>query len=361
MRDGKVVVFDKPGIPLRIRVEETPDPAENEFVVRMEMAGICGSDVHRLAGHVPIQPYPICFGHEGVGTIVTLGSGISTDRMGAPLAVGDRVYWAPSTPCQICEACKRGNQMMCKSLNWPVRANGPNAAAFRELATLNTKHVFVRVLEGTSLESVIAFGCAMPTALRAFERLGKVDAELDSTLVVQGSGPVGLALTLLGSLAGIKNVVIIGDPEPRLEVARRLGATEVMSVSGTTIEQRKERILELTNRRGADIVAEAAGHPSAFPEGFELLGMNGRYLIVGLWSGTGTAVIDPIRINNLNLQIIGSLGIDPKHYQQTVEIATKYGATYEFDKMISHFKLDNLEEAIRAVGLGDSIKTVVVP
>jgi threonine dehydrogenase-like Zn-dependent dehydrogenase len=156
-------------------------------------------------------------------------------------------------------------------------------------------------------------------------------------------------------------MVIIGDPEPRLEVARRLGATEVMSVSGTTIEQRKERILELTNRRGADIVAEAAGHPSAFPEGFELLGMNGRYLIVGLWSGTGTAVIDPIRINNLNLQIIGSLGIDPKHYQQTVEIATKHGATYEFDKMISHFKLDNLEEAIRAVGLGDSIKTVVVP
>jgi D-arabinose 1-dehydrogenase-like Zn-dependent alcohol dehydrogenase len=100
MREGKVVVFDKPGIPLQIRVEGTPDPAENEFVIRVEMAGICGSDVHRLAGHVSIQLYPICFGHEGVGTIVTLGAGISTDRMGAPIAVGDRVYWAPSTPCQ---------------------------------------------------------------------------------------------------------------------------------------------------------------------------------------------------------------------------------------------------------------------
>jgi 5-exo-hydroxycamphor dehydrogenase len=232
MREGKVVFFDKPRKPLQIRVEETPDPAENELVVRMVMAGICGSDVHRLAGHIPIQPYPICFGHEGVGTIVTLGARISTDRMGTPLAVGDRVFWVPSTPCQICEACKRGNQMMCKSLNWPVRANGPNAAAFRDLATLNTRNVFVRVPEVTSLESVIAFGCAMLTALRAFERLGNVNAELDSTLAVQGSGPVGLALTLLGSLAGIKNVVIIGDPEPRLEVARKLEATEVMSVSG---------------------------------------------------------------------------------------------------------------------------------
>jgi threonine dehydrogenase-like Zn-dependent dehydrogenase len=148
---------------------------------------------------------------------------------------------------------------MCKSLNWPVRANGPNAAAFRELATLNTKHVFVQVPEGTSLESVVAFDCAMPTALRAFERLGKVDVELHSKLVVQGSGPVGLALTLLGSLAGIKNVVVIGDPEPRLEAARKLGAAEIMSVSGTTTEQRKERILELTNSRGSTLLQRPLG------------------------------------------------------------------------------------------------------
>jgi hypothetical protein len=74
-----------------------------------------------------------------------------------------------------------------------------------------------------------------------------------------------------------------------------------------------------------------------------------------------TAVIDPIRINNLNLQIIGSLGTDPKNYQETVEIATKHGATYELDKIIRHSKLDNFEEAIRVVGLGDSIKTVILP
>jgi threonine dehydrogenase-like Zn-dependent dehydrogenase len=360
MPQGKVAVFHKPGIPLEIRVEETPPPLPHEILARVLLAGVCGTDVHRLSGHVPVQPHPVCFGHETVGQIVSLGSDITVDSMGSPIKVGDNLYWNPSTPCGDCDACKRGNQMLCQDLNWPSPAGSPNAAGFREFATLNRKNITVKIPEGTCLESVITFGCAMPTALRGFSKMKGLGPE--SRVVIQGSGPVGLASTLLANLAGAKTIIAIGDPDSRLEITRKLGATETLSVSSMTPAERKERILELTDGKGAEFVIEAAGFPSAFPEGFGLLGMNGQFLIMGLYSGKAGAVIDPVRINNLNLSIVGSLGIREEDYARTVQIATEHGERLKFAHIITHrFPLEKLEEAIGVAARGESIKTVIVP
>ncbi|KAI9743706.1 MAG: hypothetical protein M1818_003022 [Claussenomyces sp. TS43310] len=358
MRQGKVVVFHKPGVPLEIRSEPCPDPAPNEALVRVEMAGVCGSDAHRLSGDINVQSQPVCFGHEGVGVVEALGERMTSDRGGAPLAVGDRVYWAPSTPCGTCEACRASNPMFCKDLNWPVPAGGPNAAAFRDLATLNERMIMYRIPEGTSSAAVITFGCAMPTALRGFQKLGP----LGDNVIIQGAGPVGLASTLLASLAGARNIIVIGAPDNRLDVARKLGATHTISVTATTVPERRELIAKLTEGRRATTVVEAAGRPEAFPEGFDLLGMNGQYLILGLYSGQAVAPIDPVRINNFNLKIIGSLGIDPETYLRTIEIATEHGTRLRFEDLITHrFPLQDIEKAIGTVAQGDSVKTVVVP
>ena len=359
MWKGKVAVFSKPGVPIEIREEESPNPASNELLVRMEMAGVCGSDAHRLKGDQVALPKPVCFGHEGVGVIEVLGDDITHDSTGSPIKVGDRLYWLPSTPCRKCDACDAKNPLLCKHLNWPVAAGGPNAAAFRELATLKDRCIMIRIPEGTTSESVITFGCAMPTAVTGFKKLGK---DLGQNIVIQGSGPVGLASTLLASLSGAKNVIVIGDPERRLDAAKQLGATEVISVSKTTVEERKKRIQEITNDRGATAVVEAAGHPAAFPEGFELLGMGGKYLIMGLYSGNAITPIDPVRINNLNLQIIGSLGIEIESYARTVEIATEHGSRLRFSDLITHrYPLQDLEKAIGSVAKLESVKMIVVP
>lgn len=359
-RDGRVVVFTKPGIPLEIRQEPCFSPAAREALVRVRMAGVCGSDAHRLAGDIAAPTVPICFGHEGVGVVVALGRDMKTDCAGTRLSVGDRVYWAPSTPCGSCDACKLSTPISCKDLNWPVPAGKPNAAAFREFATISDRCIMYRIPEGTSSESVITFGCAMPTALRGFGKLGKLSSGID--VVIQGSGPVGLASTLLASLSGALNVIVIGDPPSRLDVARSLGATETMSISSTTVEERRQRILDITSNRGASLAVEAAGKPAAFPEGYDLLGMNGRYLILGLYSGYARATVDPIRINNMNLQIIGSLGIEKENYLGTIQVATNHGVRLRFADLITHrFPLEQIEEAIASVASGDSVKTVIVP
>jgi 5-exo-hydroxycamphor dehydrogenase len=362
MRTSKVAVFTAPNTPRSIQTEPTPDPLPTSLLIRVSHAGVCGSDLHRLTGDYAPPASPISFGHEGVGIIAALGTSVTHDRAGNPLAIGDRLFWGPSTPCGLksCAPCAASTPMKCPELNWPVPAGTPSAAAYRTFATLSERHFYYRIPDGTSSESVIAFGCAMPTALRAFGRLGNLEPGAD--VVIQGAGPVGLAATALAGLAEARSVVVIGDPEVRLQAAMRLGATHVLSVSGTSMEERRAKVMEITGGRGASVVVEAAGVPAAFPEGFELLGMNGRYLIVGLYSGKAVYPVDAVRINNFNLQIIGSVGIEMENYARTVKIAEEHGERLEFEELITHrFELDDVEKAIRAVTRPDAVKVVVLP
>ncbi|EXJ71200.1 uncharacterized protein A1O5_06194 [Cladophialophora psammophila CBS 110553] len=360
MRYGKVAVFSRPGEPVKIIEEEIRQPASDEILVRVSMAGICGSDVHRLKGDIPAHLDAVCFGHEAAGVIESLGAEIKADSVDTPLAEGDMLYWMPLAPCGTCWECVNSSPIHCPNLNWPPPAGKPNGAGFRQYATLNKKCVYIRVPPDVSPENVIAFGCAMPTAFRGLKQLGPISPQAD--IVVQGSGPVGLACTFLASRAGARSVIVIGDPAGRLEVASSLGATCTMSVANTTAEMRLKKVRNLTEGRGASIVVEAAGTVAAFPEGLNLLRTNGKYVIMGLYSGEATCSINPVRINNFNLQIIGSLGIDVDAFRQTVDMASEHGGRFHFPELITHrFPLDRLEEAIVLSGQGIPIKAIILP
>ncbi|OCK74408.1 5-exo-hydroxycamphor dehydrogenase [Lepidopterella palustris CBS 459.81] len=360
MRSGKVALFSGPGRPVKIVEEEIGKPASDEILVRVSMAGICGSDVHRLKGDIPFNSEAVCFGHEAVGVIESLGAEVKTDSVGTPLAEGDMLYWMPLAPCGTCWECSNSRSLHCKDLNWPPPPGKPNGAGFRQYATLKKKCIYIRLPPMLAPENVIALGCALPTALRGFKQLGSISPQAD--VVIQGSGPVGLACTLLASLAGVRSVIVIGDPAHRLEVACSLGATHTMSVANTTAKMRSEQVKLLTSGLGASIVVEAAGTADAFPQGLDLLGMNGRYLIMGLYSGEALCSINPVRICSLNLHIIGSLGIDVNSFQATVDIASKHGHRLRFADLITHrFPLDQLQEALVLAGQGVTIKAVIVP
>ncbi|KAE8331452.1 chaperonin 10-like protein [Aspergillus sergii] len=355
---GKIAVFSQSGI--QILTEHTPSPKPDELLARLIAAGICGSDVHRVAGDIASPADRICFGHEAVGTIEEIGDDVKEDRMGNPLRVGDIIYWCPSTPCGTCRECTSSNVLHCRALNWPARAGSPNAAGFREYATLNKKCTFIRVPEGTSPLAVVAFGCAMPTAIRGFAKLAFIAEKTD--FVIQGDGPVGLACVLLARLVNCRSITVIGDKTHRLHAAKALGATNVISISNTTVCERATFVHKITGSQGPGVVIEAAGTAAAFSEGFDLLGMGGQYLILGLYSGKAACAVDPVRINNYNLQIIGSLGIDPVDYDEAVKIASIHGNDLKLSELVTHkFPLERLGEAIKSVGEGIPIKAVVYP
>jgi 5-exo-hydroxycamphor dehydrogenase len=351
MRRGRRVVFTGAGRALELRDGDVSPPPDGGVLARTVLGGVCGTDAHRLSGDLPDPGHPVCFGHEGIGVVEALGAGRTTDGAGAALAPGDRVYWTPS-----------GRQPSAvPDTGWPPPADVPNPATYQDYATLGPENCCFRIPDDTTAEAVIAFGCAMPTALGGMTRLG--DVHEGQTVVVQGCGPVGLSSTLLASIRGAREVIVIGAPDERLAAATRLGATVTVALGTTTSEARRVQVLELTGGRGADVVVEATGRIEAFPEGMSLLADAGRYLVLGIYSGHRTAALDVVELNNRSLAVIGSMGpASFDDYQTTIELARRYGTARGFADLITHrFPLARTEEAIEAVPRGDAIKAVVDP
>lgn len=351
VRTGRRIVLGGPGTPLECRAVEVPDPPPGSLLVRTTLAGVCGSDAHRLDGDMPWPGHPIAFGHEGIGVVEALGDGLVADWGGSPVHVGDTVYWQPGSGWW----CPHGPAGM----SWPPPADVPSVAAYQEYAHVSPGDVFYRVPEDLPVDRLVAFGCAMPTAVGGWARLGTI--EPGQVVVVQGCGPVGLAATVLAGLSPASHVVVIGAPDNRLEAARRLGATAVVALEGTTQEERRIAVLDATGGRDADVVIEACGRKVAVAEGMALLGQGGRYLVLGLYSGHGTVEIDPFRLNNLDQRIIGSLGASrPSDYLAVIRLAQRFGGPLGFADLITHrFGLADTEAAIQATRSGTAIKAVV--
>jgi len=158
-------------------------------------------------------------------------------------------------------------------------------------------------------------------------------------------------------------VVVIGAPDNRLAAAARLGASTTIPLEQTTVEERRATILDLTDGRGADVVIEAAGRMNAFDEGMNLLADNGRYVVLGIYSGRGVVALDPVRLNNRSLSIIGSMGgTQLSDYRTTIHLAQRHGVRLGFAELITHrFGLTGLEDAIAVARDGEAIKAVVLP
>ena len=351
MREGRRLVFHGSGQPLEVRVGEVADPAPGQALLRTVIGGVCGSDAHRLSGDQPDPGHPVCFGHEGIGRVEALGDGRTTDGAGEALAVGDLVYWTPSGP----------TPSAVPHCGWPPPAEVPNPASYQDYATLGPENPCYRIPPGTDPDAVIAFGCAMPTAIGGLDRLGGIAA--GETVLVQGCGPVGLSVILLAALAGAAQVIVIGAPDDRLAAATRLGATTVIPLARTTAAMRKEQILDLTNGLGPEVVIEATGRFDAFPEGLELVAPGGRHLVLGIYSGHGTVPFDVVRFNNRNLRMFGSVGPSSfDDYLATIAIARDHGARLGLADLITHrFPLAEAEAAIEVAGRGEAIKAVVLP
>jgi 5-exo-hydroxycamphor dehydrogenase len=336
--------------PLECRTGAVADPEPGAVLVRTTVAGVCGTDAHRLHGDLPDPGRPVCFGHEGVGVVEALGAGVTTDWAGVAVRPGDAVYWTPS-------GARAG---AAPAVGWPPPDDVPNPASYQDYATLAPSNVFYRIPDDTDPEAVIAFGCAMPTALGGMARLGGVRPA--DTVVVQGCGPVGLASTLLASLSAAREVIVIGAPDNRRGAAEVLGASTTIPLESTTIDERRQMVLDLTDGRGADVVIEAAGRMDAFDEGFALLSDNGRYLILGIYSGHGTVALDPVRLNNHSLAVLGSMGpASFDDYRATIHLAQRHGERLGFARLITHrFPFERTEDAIAVAGSGEAIKAVVL-
>jgi threonine dehydrogenase-like Zn-dependent dehydrogenase len=335
------------------------DPEAGGALVSVVLGGVCGSDVHILTGEAGEMPFPIILGHEGVGRIEQLGRGADTDYAGVPVKSGDLIFWSPIALCRRCYSCTVLEETPCENTRFFEDASKPNWGSYADFAWLPNGMPFYRVPDHAQPEAVAALGCALPTVLRGFDRCGPV--AVDDAVVVQGAGPVGLSAVLVAAQAGAREVIVVDGSPARLEAARKLGATAVVLLSDTP-EERRRQIYDRVGRSGPDVVVEAAGVLPAFPEGVDLGGNHGRYIVLGLWGAIGTQSISPRDLTLKNLTIAGASFPKPRNYYHALHLAARLQDRVPLADLVTHrFPISRANEALDATKKGIAVKAVIDP
>lgn len=362
-RAAVLVEYNKP---YEIREYPIPEVEAGGILVKVDMAGICGTDVHQWRGEIGIRPpLPIIPGHEAVGRIVKLGEGRTRDCAGSPLHIGDRIMWA-HVSCGECYACTINNQpTLCeKRYSYGFRHSGnyPHlSGGFAEYEYVVPRTEVVKIPEELLNEEVVGVCCAFRTVVEAFERLGGIG--IQSSVVIQGSGPIGLYSTLLAVEGGAGQTIVVGAPAIRLDLAKRWGADHVINIEEIPdSSKRKDEILKLTNGRGADVVVEASGVPVAFREGMEIVRRGGRYLVIGQSSPEAELFIIPGMIMLKHLQIIGSSSALIGHYYKALQFIKNKRHKYPFADIVTNkYSLDQINDALMSMMTGKEVKPVIIP
>jgi threonine dehydrogenase-like Zn-dependent dehydrogenase len=347
---------------------EYPLPTELEpgaALVRTEMAGICGTDVHLWKGELPIT-LPVILGHETVGRIVELGTGLEADWAGQPLRIGDRVAWTSASSCGKCFYCAEKRQpTRCphrRAYGIGYRCDQPPhfLGGYAEFHYLRPGANIFKLPDDLSTESIVGAGCALITAIHGVERTGIAWRD---TVVVQGSGPVGISALAVAKSCGAGKTIVIGGPADRLKMARRFGADHVVSIEETKdAPARIEAVRQLTGGYGADAVLECVGIPSAVVEGVEMCRDGGRYLVLGHYCNAGPVSFNPHVITRKQLQVIGSWSSEPRHLKAAIEFLRTTREQFPFHEMVTHrFPLDRCNEALATTASWQCAKSVITP
>lgn len=361
---ARAAVLEKFGEPIVLREFEVPAAAPGDLVVASSYGGICGTDLHLQQGHLAI-PIPLVLGHEGLGVVRDLGEGVTSDANGAPLAVGDTVMWASSISCGQCVPCRAHREpTLCENrqtygVNRAVGAGPSLSGSWAEAIYLRQGTTVVKVPDGVDHVAAMAFACAGPTMVHALrERRPVVVGEV---VVVQGSGPVGLAAAAMAQLAGAARVIIVGGPRERLDLAERAGIghhhVDILTEGAAAA---LDRVIELTGGRGADLVIECAGVPAAVGQGLRLVRRSGSYLIVGQYTDAGDTMINPHQIVYRQLDVVGSWAFTGAHLMEYVNLLPDLISRFDLRSLVTTFPLDETQRAVEQVASGAVMKAVLV-
>ena len=339
-------------------------PEAGALTADVTHAGVCGTDVHLQQGRLPI-PLPMILGHEAVGRVRELGAGSRTDADGQPLIVGDHISWASNIPCRTCFYCSVEHEpSLCESRavyginqstsDWPHLSGG-----WSEQIYLQPGSTVIKLPSGASPEDVIALGCAGPTATHA---LRIATPQPGDVVVVQGSGPVGLALAMLAKLSGAAKVILIGGPAERLDTARNIGVGDVhIDIFDTSASDRLELVRrESTGQRGADMVIEATGVPAAVAEGIDMTRRGGTYLVVGQYTDHGPTSINPHFFTQKQLRVFGSWAFSPSDHVEYVKSVPDLVKQFDLSAIIGIYPLSAANTALEDMRTGKTMKAVLV-
>ena len=331
-----------------IELKDVPMPqiSVDEVLIEIKAAGICGTDIHVKNDEFPYWP-PVILGHEFSGKIVETGAAITSYK------VGDRVVAEPHTlACGQCYLCRTGNIQICtskRSIGWGIDG------AFTKFIKIPEK-LLHRIPDSVSYEVAAVVEPAANVVHDVLER-GRIEAE--DFVVVLGAGPIGLLSAMIAKTQGAKATMIIGTPADetlRLKVAEEVGIDYVVNIGS---ENPIERVLDLTNGIGADLIIEASGAEEAINMTVPLVRKKGRITVIGItgkdkiqfpWDGAVFKACD----------IIFNLSTSYTSWERAIGMISQNKVNIE--ALITHKEsLTNWEVAFKVAENKTAIKALLIP
>jgi L-iditol 2-dehydrogenase len=361
----RAVVMTAPGAPLEIRRLPAPRPSPGGAVLGTVMSEVCGTDVHLHHGRLSGVPYPIIPGHVSCGRVLETAGALS-DVEGRPIAVGRIVtFYDVFGTCGACWHCLVARAATrCphrRVYGITTSADDGILGGWAEQIELRPGVRIVPLPVDLDPLAFMGGGCGLSTGFHAVER---AEVALGDTVVVQGSGPVGLNAAIFAALAGALSVFVVGAPAARLQVARELGVDEVLDLQDAPDPaDRVAWVRARTNGRGADVVIEATGNPRAVPEGLEMLRDAGRYVMVGQYTDAGDATINPhAHVNRRHATLLGCWGYEFTHLHRALALMARHDRRLGWRRLVSReYPLESAGEALVAMERLDVVKAVIRP
>ena len=317
---------------------------EHEVLVKNKACGICGTDIHIYHGEpgsAEVTP-PVVLGHEFSGIVEAVGSAVTVVKP------GDRVSVDPNAYCGKCMPCRMGNKQNCEDLfAVGVNANG----GFAEYAVCSDIQCF-KVDDDIPFEEA---AMAEPLAC-VIHGIDQADIKPGQTVLVVGGGTIGLLMVQMAKISGASTVILSEPMELRRKIGMEVGADAAIDPIHESVP---DRIREISQKEGADVVIECVGRPFAVEQAIQAAGQHAMILLFSVPSVDSVVSLPLFDVFSKELRICGSR-INPDTHQRAVNLINS--RRIELGKLITHrYDLDHLEDAIHMQMGSESIKVVVCP
>jgi 2-desacetyl-2-hydroxyethyl bacteriochlorophyllide A dehydrogenase len=343
----RAVTFQGPG---EVRLEERPAPqllAPDDAVVRIDVTGVCGSDLHIYHGRLKIEP-GFTIGHEYVGTVVETGDAVTR------VQAGDRVAGCFQTACGICFHCMRGEYHRCvESRTFGLGATmGSLQGTQAELALVpHANLVLRRVPDGVSDDVALFAGDVLGTGYHGVAASQLAAGEVAAVL---GLGPVGLCAVQAAVLAGAR-VLAIDSVEQRLAVAESFGATP-LHLTEDDVAAEVKRLTD--GRGGVDVSIDAVGHPEVLDTAIRLTRACGRVQCLGIYAERGEIHLGLAWLKSLTVR--GGQANVIAHIDPVLDMLAA-GQLDPSPLVTHHMALDDAPQAYELFDRREALKIVLTP
>ena len=374
----RVATFDGPGAQPVIRTVPWPKIPKKAALIKVGACGVCGTDLHILKGHWPKQlPWPFTLGHEIGGVLVEVGSEFTEDFMSKPLKVGSKVMIPPLMPCGRCYYCIHYPESANKCLT-PVyygRYLGFDKAPHLWGGWAEYVYVDLDMLPGTKVYKLPddmslrlgALSEPLTSCIRAFNRAIEAgrfkwgrhgrDPGLGPD---RNSGGRGRA----GDGRGARDLRRRAGGAAAEARARKFGAEATVNIEEvTTPEARIKAVRDIVGGFGADLVMDCSGHPSAGPEGIEMLRDGGTYVEMGQFTDAGSIKTSWHRICTKDLNVLGSWGFTGNDLPLGVDMLYRTRNKYPWLDMqtLYPFTEEGIGRAVADAMAMKTVKSTIVP